>query len=130
MYSITSLSRSGRSTQFPQRRPLKSVLSRLVLDTFESPYGYIPIRVWHGHPALFRRMFELLVVPYLIYLIPAVLLQFLYEVSAVHASSRLLSFMIHILYTLIQRAGRQMRNPCPSRLCMPPAFFPHHVKPL
>ncbi len=45
-----------------------------VLDAFQSAYRYVPVRVRHRHPPLFRRMFELLVAPDLIHLIPAVFL--------------------------------------------------------
>src|SRR6266852_2045580 len=57
---------------------------RVFLDTLESAYRYVPVRVLHRHPPLFRRVFELLVAPDLIHLIPAVFLQLLYEISAVH----------------------------------------------
>src|SRR5450631_633778 len=76
---MTSLLGSGGSPQFDPR---------LFLDTFEGAYRYVPFRVRHRHPPFFRRVFELLVAPDLTDLIPAVFLQLLYEVPAVHVPSR------------------------------------------
>src|SRR5271155_778920 len=60
---------------------------RLFLNTLESTHRYVAVRVRHGYPSPFCWVFELLVAPNLIYLIPAVQLQQLYDVPAVHAFS-------------------------------------------
>src|ERR1035441_2443798 len=98
---MTRLLASGASPRFdlPQF-DLPQFDPGLFLDTFESADRYVPVRVRHRHPPTFRRVFELLVAPNLIHLIPAVFLLLLHDVTAVHFSSRSLgNYNTHDIHT-------------------------------
>ena len=58
--------------------------ARLLFDASQRANRYISSRMWHSDPSWLHRMLELLVAPNMRNLIPAVLLQALYDFSAGH----------------------------------------------
>ena len=71
----------------------------LFCDAFLGSYRNIPVRMRHSDPTLFRGVFELLVAATLIDLVPAVFLQFLDHVPAIHHPALIPRHNTHFLHT-------------------------------
>ena len=72
----------------------------LLFDASQRADWYISNRMWHSDPSRLHWMLELLVAPNVRNLIPAALLQALFDFSAGHLE------MIHILYTPVKKECR------------------------